>query len=116
VSVLSGVQQITVEFAPGYISIRSSSPYQAQVYVTRKAAIKLIRQMVPLARLWMKHPHRDHDVPKAMHEAYLFEQSILEEKRRLKKVQDRDLEAHQQAMRQKQRWLRARERAARKQT
>lgn len=110
----NGIQRLTVEFAPGYVSISSGHPYAQTVYVTRSSFIQLLQKMVPLAKRWAKDPAQDHDVPAAMRAAYFLEKSILEEKRALKK-EVRDPAAQQEkATRQRQRFLRARERSARR--
>jgi hypothetical protein len=98
VVVNNGSQRLTVELNAGYLSISTSSPYQAKVYITRSAFFALMRKLTPLARRW--EPHEDFDVPKAMHEAYLFEKSMVQEKRLTKKDPSK-------AARQRQRWLAA---------
>lgn len=113
VEVVSGVQKITVEFSPGYVSIRSSHPYAAEVYITRTAFLRLLRKLLPLARLSMKHPSEDHDVPRALREAYFLELSLLQEKRALKKSRGSSQEDVDRQRRQRQRFLRARARSAR---
>jgi hypothetical protein len=98
----SGAQRLTVELSPGYLSIKTSSPYQGQVYITRSAFLSLLRKIIPLARRW--EYHADHDVPLAMHEAYLDHVAEVREKRETKKDPSK-------AARQRQRWLAAKARA-----
>jgi len=113
VVVASGVQRITVEFAPGYVSIRTSSPHQAQVYITRSAFRHLLKKMIPLAKTWLRDSAEDHDVPEAMHQAYLHELEILRERREMKKHRTFDVDAEQSRQKQRQRALRARARKSR---
>jgi hypothetical protein len=112
VEVVSGVQKITVEFSPGYVSIRSSHPYAAEVYITRKAFLTLLSKVLPLARKMRDHRAPDHDVPRALREAYYLELSLLQEKRALKKSRGSSQEDVDRQRRQRQRFLRARARAA----
>jgi hypothetical protein len=81
----NGVQRLTVTFHRGYVHIKTSSPFAGEVYITRSTFLALLRKVVPIARVWVKHPRPDWDVPKAVHEAYLFEQSLDRQKRELKK-------------------------------
>src|SRR5215831_681355 len=76
VAVRSGVQKITVEFCPGYVSIYSSSPYQAKVYITRSAVIELFRKAIPILRVLANSHHPDFDVPQAIHQDYLDEMAM----------------------------------------
>lgn len=80
--IVSGVQKIVVEFAPGYVSI-TSRPRGHTIYITRTAWFTLLRRGVALSRKWKTHP--DHDVPRAMHESYEFERERLRELREQKK-------------------------------
>jgi len=80
--IVSGSQVVTVQFAPGYVSI-STYPRGGTVYITRSAWFKLLRRAVPLTRKWKPHP--DHDVPAAMHELYELEREILREQREQKR-------------------------------
>lgn len=109
VAVNSGVQRITVEFAPGYISIYSSSPYQTRLYITRSAALELFKKTIPILRVMAKHRYPDFDVPQAMHQSYLDEMAMTQALRLEKKAPT--LESRR---RQQQRYLRARERAQRR--
>jgi hypothetical protein len=111
ISVPSGVQQITVEFMPGYLTISTSSPYQAKVYITRTAAIKLFGKAIPMLREMAKHRSPDHDVPRAMNEAYHLEMAILQERREQKKNRQYDHVAADRRKAQHQRWLRAQARS-----
>jgi hypothetical protein len=111
VQVLSGIQRITAEFAPGYVSISTSSPYQAKVYITRSAFRTLLKKMVPLAKTWARSPAADHDVPAAMREAYWQETQILKERREMKKAQPHVLPPDPQ--KQRKRFLAARARLSR---
>lgn len=104
----SGVQRLTVEFAPGYVRIASSSPFGGEVYITRSAFLQLLRRAVPLARQW--HQHQDFDVPAAVHrtaaEELAHSQALRAEKRQRKW-------SPEQAERQKRRFAAARARAHR---
>jgi len=79
----NGVQRLTAEFSPGYVHIRTSPPYSGSVYLTRTAWIQLLQRSIPLTRKWEAHP--DHDVPQAMHDSYLWEKELLQEKREIKR-------------------------------
>jgi hypothetical protein len=116
VQVVSGIQTVTVEFCRGYVSIKTSSPYQAEIHITRRAYLQLLRKMIPLAKVWAKEPAKDHDVPAAMREAYWHEMQLLQERRAMKKGRSFDVDAEAARKRQHQRWLKAKARAARRQT
>jgi hypothetical protein len=107
VVVSSGVCEITVEFAPGYISITQHSPYQGTVWITRSAWFALLRKAIPLTKKWEQH--EDFDVPEAMREAYQKEMLYLQARRVEKKTRTKDKTAQQHA-----RFLRAQERARRR--
>lgn len=96
----NGVQRLTIEFQPGYVRIATSSPYSGEVYITRSAWFHLLRRAVPLTRRWEKH--RDFDVPQQVHESAEWEAANSRALRQQKKTT---------AVRQKQRYLRAKERA-----
>ena len=104
--IANGVQTLTVEFTPGYVRIKTSSPFGGEVHITRSTFLQLLRRSVPIARRWSKHP--DFDVPQRVHEASVLEASLAAELRQQKKsrsIQTPDPE------RQRRRWLKAQARA-----
>jgi len=109
----SGVQRLTVEFSRGYVRIATSSPFSGEVYVTRSAFLALLQRVVPIARLWAKHPAPDHDVPAAVHQWYLDEQALDRDLREAKKTRRLTLDDTQRADRQRRRWLAAKARSER---
>ena len=85
VVVRSGAQRLVVSFHPGYVLIVASPPMSARVYITRTAWLKMLKASVGITKYWAKNPADDWDVPLRMHESFLDEMAILEEKRRMKK-------------------------------
>src|SRR5215831_5823418 len=77
----NGVQRLTIEFTPGYVRIKTTSPYSGEVYITRSAFLHLLRKSVPIARKWVRHA--DFDVPQKVNEAYIDELALSQEKRAL---------------------------------
>jgi hypothetical protein len=102
----NGMQRILIEFAPGYVLIRTY-PWGGEVYILRSTWIELLKRAILLTKKWDRHP--DHDVPQAMRQSYLAETLLLEEKRAMKKDPDRQ-------DRQRQRFLAARARQARRES
>src|SRR5215471_4568824 len=104
--IANGVQQLTVEFAPGYVRLQTSSPFGGEIYITRSAFLRLLRRSVPIARRWSRHP--DFDVPQRVHEEHLQEMQHLAELRQQKRDRVEDPERR---ARQHQRWMKAKARA-----
>lgn len=108
IRVHSGVQRLTIEFAPGYVRIATSHPFAGEIYVTRSAFFVLLQRSIPLARRWAKHP--DFDVPQAQLHLYRAEEAhsqALRQEKKNRSIQTPDPE------RQRRRWEKAKARANR---
>jgi hypothetical protein len=107
----NGVQHLTVEFAPGYVRLKTSYPYSGEIYITRSTFLQVLRRSVPMANLWRRHPSSDFDVPQQVLEAYQQEVAFAQELRQEKKNRQIEMPDPAKARRQRQRYLRAKERA-----
>lgn len=74
--------RLRVEVWPGCLAVAFWGRYWSRTfYVPRSTTIILLRWLIPLVKLMDQEV--DHD--ERMHQAYLFEQRILKEKRRFKR-------------------------------
>lgn len=110
----NGVQRLYIEFAPGYVHIKSSSPFSGEVYIVRSAWFTLLKRAVPITRKWAKH--KDFDVPQRVSEAAAFEVELNRQRRAEKKArsQAETLEDAHRRERQRKRWLKAKARGKRR--
>ena len=81
---VSGVQTVKVEFAPGYVSIKTF-PHGTTIYLTANAVRQAARQAPTILKL-IRQQDRNVDVPKRIHQYYLRELEHLEELRQQKRA------------------------------
>lgn len=109
VVVRNGVQRLTVEFAPGYVRIQTSSPFGGEVYITAATARLLLKQHRRRLLGLLLRQDRSFDVPRAVRKAYLEEAAHSAELRQEKSL--RRQADPEKAERQRKRYEAAKRRA-----
>jgi hypothetical protein len=106
----NGAQKMTVEFSRGYVRVTTSPPFGGEVYILASTMRRLLKNPNFLGLI--RRQEEDFDVPAAVHANFLAEQELRQALREEKKTRQIDLRPREE---QRQRYLRAKARAARKQ-
>jgi hypothetical protein len=80
----NGIQTVTVEFAPGYVHVKTSPPFSGEVYLTSNCCRAMAREWRRILSL-IRRQDRVFDVPKAVQEYSAAEKEHLDELRRQKR-------------------------------